>query len=88
MARTGAMLRASHEAWRNDVTINMIAPGSVRAIESLEEAIELCELGAKWHGRDNMTPQDIAEGVAWLCSESGRFVTGCEMHYMVFRIGA
>jgi hypothetical protein len=29
-----------------------------------------------------VTPQDIAEGVALLCSESGRFITGCELPFM------
>lgn len=83
-ARTDAMLRASHEAWQHGVTINVIAPGPVEEIGSLEEAIELCERGAKWQERKNVTPQDIAEGVAWLCSESGRFIAGCEMPYMFY----
>jgi 3-oxoacyl-[acyl-carrier protein] reductase len=83
-ARTGAMLRASREAWRHGITINVIAPGPVKEIDSLEEAIELCDQGVKWHERNSVTPQDIAEGVAWLCSESGRFITGCELPYMFF----
>ena len=30
-------------------------------------------------GGVNVTAQDIGEGVATLCSEAGRFITGCEM---------
>jgi len=81
-ARTQALLRASNEAWHNGITINVIAPGPVAEISSLEEAIELCEHGPRWHERQNVTPQDIAEGVTWLCSESGRFITGCELPYV------
>ncbi len=83
-ARTHAILRASDDAWRHGVTANVIAPGPVGEAGSLEEAIELCEHGPKWKERSNVTPQDIAEGVAVLCSESGRFITGCELPYMFY----
>lgn len=83
-ARTHAILRASGDAWSHGVTINVIAPGPIGEVRSLEEAIELCEHGAKWTERSNVTPQDIAEGVALLCSESGRFITGCELPYMFY----
>ena len=81
-ARTHTLRRACHEAWQNGVTMNIIAPGPVAEIASLEEAVELCEHRPKWIERGNVTPQDIAEGVAVLCSESGRFITGCELPYM------
>jgi 3-oxoacyl-[acyl-carrier protein] reductase len=80
-ARTHAILRASDDAWSYGVTANVIAPGPVGEIKSLEEAIELCEHRLKWIERNNVTPQDIAESVAFLCSESGRFITGCELPY-------
>lgn len=83
-ARTHAILRASDDAWSHGVTANVIAPGPVGEVQSLEEAIELCEHGLKWTERNNVTPQDIAEGVAFLCSESGRFITGCELPYMYY----
>ena len=83
-ARTHAMLRASDYAWPHGVTVNVVAPGPVGEVGSLEEAIELCEHGPKWQERSNVTPQDIAEGVALLCSESGRFITGCELPYMFY----
>jgi len=81
-ARTHAMMRACGAAWRHGVTINVIAPGPVGAVDSFQDAIELCEHGPKWQERKNVTPQDVAEGVAMLCSESGRFITGCELPFM------
>ena len=35
-----------------------------------------------WAERNDVSPQDIAEGVAFLCSEAGRFVSGCELPYL------
>ena len=81
-ARTHALLRASDQAWPHGVTINVISPGPVASLNSLEEAIELSEHGLKWEERENVTPQDIAEGVTMLCSESGRFITGCELPFL------
>jgi 3-oxoacyl-[acyl-carrier protein] reductase len=83
-ARTKALLLAQNEAWKNGVTINVIAPGPVQEVSSLEEAIELCEHGLKWQERKNTTPQDIAEGVTMLCSDSGKFISGCELPYMFY----
>lgn len=83
-ARTQAMLRASGDAWSHGITVNVIAPGPVGEVPDLENAIDLCEHGPQWLERSNLTPQDIAEGVALLCSESGRFITGCELPYMFY----
>jgi len=76
-ARTNALLQGRDEAWRYSVTINIIAPGPVPAIESLTEAIEQCDHGPAWQKRTNTSPQDIAESVAFLCSDAGSFITGC-----------
>jgi NAD(P)-dependent dehydrogenase (short-subunit alcohol dehydrogenase family) len=81
-ARTHALLLAQAQAWQQGVTVNVIAPGPVAAIPSLEEAVALCDHGAAWRQRTDVTPQDIAEGVAFLCSEAGRFVTGCTIPYL------
>ena len=81
-ARTYALLWMHEQAWTNGVTVNVMAPGPVAAIESLAEAIEQCEHGPAWENRKNVSPQDVAEGVAFLCSEAGRFVTGCELPYL------
>jgi NAD(P)-dependent dehydrogenase (short-subunit alcohol dehydrogenase family) len=81
-ARLHALLLAQKQAWRQGVTVNVIAPGPVAAVESLKEAIELCDHGATWQQRTDVTPQDIAEGIAFLCSEGGRFISGCVLPYL------
>ena len=81
-ARTQAVLLARDETWRNGVTMNVIGPGPVPAIATLEEAVEQCERGAAWRDRKTASPQDVAEGVAFLCSEAGRFVSGCVLPYL------
>jgi len=81
-ARVHAMLKARDEMWRHGVTVNIMAPGPVPAIESLAEAIEQCEHGPAWQKRANTSPQDIAESVAFLCSDAGRFITGCVLPFL------
>jgi 3-oxoacyl-[acyl-carrier protein] reductase len=81
-ARLQALLLASEQAWPHGVTVNVIAPGPVSAIETLEEAAEQCEHGTAWQARGNVSPQDIAEGVAFLCSEAGAYITGCVVPYL------
>lgn len=80
-ARMHALLLAQDQAWVNGVTVNVIAPGPVSAIESLADAIEQCDHGSCWEARANVSPQDVAEGVAFLCSEGAKFVTGCVLPY-------
>ncbi len=81
-ARVHAMLKARDDMWRHGVTVNVIAPGPVPAIESLAEAVEQCERGPAWQKRTNTSPQDIAESVAFLCSNAGRFITGCVLPFL------
>jgi len=81
-ARVNALLQIRDEAWRNGVTVNVIGPGPVTAIESLTEAIEQCDHGPSWQKRTSTSPQDIAEGVAYLCSDAGRFITGCVLPFL------
>jgi NAD(P)-dependent dehydrogenase (short-subunit alcohol dehydrogenase family) len=81
-ARTQAMLLAHREAGKGGVTLNVIGPGPVEAIGSLEAAVEQCDGGPAWEARNRVSPQDIGEGVAFLCSEAGRFVSGCVLTYV------
>lgn len=83
-ARLQALLLAHDQAWHKGVTINVLAPGPVSIIDTLENAMEHCNHGDAWHGRRNVSPQDIAEGVAFLCSEAGRFVSGCVLPYRFY----
>jgi len=81
-ARTQALLLAADQAWEHGVTVNVIAPAPVPAIDTLDEAVVQCDHGSPWQQRTTVSPQDIAEGVAFLCSEEGRFVTGCVLPYL------
>jgi 3-oxoacyl-[acyl-carrier protein] reductase len=82
-ARTQALLLAADPAWwAHGVTVNVVAPGPVGAIQSLEEAAEQCRHGQAWMERSSTSPQDIAEGVAFLCSEAGKYITGCVLPYL------
>jgi NAD(P)-dependent dehydrogenase (short-subunit alcohol dehydrogenase family) len=83
-ARTHAILHASSDLWSHGVTANVIAPGLVAEIQSFDEAIELCNHGESWEKRRNVTPQDIAEEAVFLCSDAGKFITGCELPYAFY----
>jgi NAD(P)-dependent dehydrogenase (short-subunit alcohol dehydrogenase family) len=80
-ARTHALLLAHRQAGKNGVMLNVIGPGPVAGFESLEAAVEQCNGGPAWRERSSASPQDIAEGVAFLCSEAGRFISGCVLSY-------
>ncbi len=75
------LLAAEGETWHNGVTVNVIAPGPVDAAKSIEEAVELCNHGKAWSNRTNTSAQDIAETIAFLSSEAGRFITGCVLPF-------
>ena len=81
-ARAQALAIARDAAWTQGVTLNTIGPGPVPEIATLDEAVEQCDHGPAWERRGTTSPQDIAEGVAFLCSESGRFISGAVLPYM------
>lgn len=81
-ARSEAFRLATDQAWSHGVTVNTVAPGPIAPLDSLKKAIEQCDHGDAWTLRENVSPQDIAEGVAFLCSESASYVTGCVIPYM------
>lgn len=74
--RLAAMFEAHSHAWSHGVTMNVVAPGPVAEIESLAEAVEQSQHGDAWKNRTSTTSQDVAEAVAYLCSDAGRFMTG------------
>jgi NAD(P)-dependent dehydrogenase (short-subunit alcohol dehydrogenase family) len=81
-ARTQALLLARDEAWQHGVTLNVIGPGPVSEIERLDEAIEQCDGGPAWSNRPALSPQDVAEAVAFLCSDAGRYLSGNILTYV------
>lgn len=78
--RTNAMLAATQEAWKNNVTINVISPGPVGHIDQFDKAIEFVNNSDEWINRENITPQDIAEAVGFLCSKKADYITGTEIN--------
>lgn len=80
-ARTQALLLAAEPAWQMGVTVNVIAPGPVEHFTDAQQARACCAHEALWNDRNHITPQDIAEGVAFLCSDAARYLTGCVLPY-------
>jgi len=81
-ARREALIQAQWPAWSQGVTVNVVAPGPVADIESLDEAIALRDHGESWLSRPTTSPQDIAESIAFLCSEAGRFISGAVLPFL------
>jgi len=81
LSRTSALLLANPEAWKNNVTINVISPGPVYHIEKFEKAINLSNKNDDWTNRKNITPQDIAETVLFLCLEEANFISGTVINF-------
>ena len=63
------------------ITVNCMAPGITPALTTLADSVEYAAHGPGWQGRSDLCPQDVAEGIAFLCSEAGRFITGSELTY-------
>jgi hypothetical protein len=49
----------------------------VEEISTLEQAAEMCQHGKAWQKSAYVSLQDFAGGEAFLCSEAGRYITGC-----------
>jgi len=65
---------AKHEV-KYGITINAIEPGPI-AHMPLEEAIDAVKNGNAWRERKKPGPHDIAELIAFLCSEKSKFISG------------
>jgi len=65
---------AKHEI-KYGITINAIEPGPIAKM-TLDEAIEAVKNGKAWLERKKPIAHDIAELVAFLCSEKARFISG------------
>jgi NAD(P)-dependent dehydrogenase (short-subunit alcohol dehydrogenase family) len=65
---------AKHEI-KYGITINAIEPGPI-ANMTFEEAIDAVKNGAAWKERTKPVAHDIAELIAFLCSEKAKFISG------------
>ncbi len=75
IARHGLTRILSEVEMPHGVTINAVAPGYIPYF-SFDEALDAVRHGSSWRMRKHGTPQDVAELVAWLCTEEARYVKG------------
>ena len=61
-----AFLLAHEQAWHGGVTMNVIAPGPVTGIASLEAAVAQCDHGAAWTERKCLAAGYLG-GDSFLC---------------------
>ncbi len=80
-ARTAALRLATADAWKLGVTVNVVAPGPVDPFKTFEEARDRCYRAKAPGTRGRVTPQDVAEGVAFLCGDTANYVSGCVLPY-------
>jgi len=65
---------AKHEL-KHGITINAIEPGPIAKM-TLNEAVDAVKNGAAWRKRNRPVSHDVAEIIAFLCSEKARFISG------------
>lgn len=75
IARHGLTRILSEVEMPHGVTINAVAPGYIPTF-TFPEALDAVRHGKAWASRRFGTPQDVAELVAWLCTDAARFVKG------------
>ncbi len=75
IARHGLTRILSEVEMPHGVTVNAVAPGYIPTF-TFAQALEAVRHGGAWTHRTHGTPQDVAELVAWLCTEDARFVKG------------
>lgn len=75
IARHGLTRILSEVEIPRGITINAVAPGYIPWI-SFRDALDLVRHRGRWEARRHGTPQDVAEVVAWLCTEEARYIKG------------
>jgi 3-oxoacyl-[acyl-carrier protein] reductase len=73
-ARIAAMMGLTGPCWKHKITVNIIAPGPIDHLSTMDEAIAQVTHFPMTHSP--ISPQDIAELIAFLCSDKGRYITG------------
>jgi NAD(P)-dependent dehydrogenase (short-subunit alcohol dehydrogenase family) len=81
-ARTWMALAIGNDEFDNGITFNIIEPGPVEHIKSLDAAVApvVGDIAA-WQARVKPNAHDAAEAIAFLCSEAGRFVSESIIRY-------
>ncbi len=75
IARHGLTRILSEVEIPRGITINAVAPGYIPTF-TFAQALDAVHHGRTWAARTHGTPQDVAELVAWLCTDQARFVKG------------
>jgi 3-oxoacyl-[acyl-carrier protein] reductase len=65
----------SLEVGRDGITVNCIAPGSIHHRAGADPDAEAPNIPIGYHGRSS----DVAEMVAFLASNAGRYITGATL---------
>lgn len=73
-ARQASILELAKSCWKDKITVNVIAPGPLNLIQNVADAFSQSKNFPEQSNQ--ISPQDIAELVSFLCSEKGRFITG------------
>ena len=64
------------QEFKQGITVNCIEPGPT-AHMSFEDALKAAKGDySSWQQRDGACAHDVAEAIAFLCSEAGRFISG------------
>jgi len=75
LAREALAMKLARAEVDHGITSNVVAPGYT-PYPSEAAAKGMVRHGKAWTGRTRSWGQDVAECVAWLCSEEARFVNG------------
>lgn len=75
---------ALHER-RHNITVNLLnpGPGHTAHFETIEKSLSFADHGEEWMNRKQVTPQDVAEAVLFLCTEQARFITGSHITFSI-----
>lgn len=75
LGREALAMKIARAEVENGITSNVVAPGYI-PYPSDAVSRQLVRHGKAWTERKRSWNQDIAEAVAWLCSDEARFVNG------------
>ena len=72
-SRIAALMELAAPCWKSRITVNVIAPGPIDHISTMEETVSQ---SVSFPEKAKVSPQDAAEIIAYLCSVKGRYITG------------